>query len=115
MGEVFWENKYPASKCGGNYNVPACTQDPAKFRELQLAELKNGRLAMIGIISFRRRRPSLAACPSTPSRSGACTGYYDETQRMSPLRRVCGVTCCRCVYVCAAAGARVGEHFNTTK
>jgi len=50
--EITWENKYPASECAGNYGVPAVTQDPAKFRELEDAELKNGRLAMIGIISF---------------------------------------------------------------
>ena len=28
------------------------TQDPERLKELQLMELKNGRLAMIGIISF---------------------------------------------------------------
>lgn len=50
--EVTWENKYPAAKCAGNFGVPAVTNDPEKFKELQLAELKNGRLAMIGIISF---------------------------------------------------------------
>jgi len=50
--EVFWENKYPATENAGFYGVPACTQDPEKFKELQLMELKNGRLAMIGIISF---------------------------------------------------------------
>ena len=50
--QVFWENKYPSYKCGGNYGVPAMTTDPEKLKELQLAELKNGRLAMIGIISF---------------------------------------------------------------
>jgi len=50
--EVMWENKYPASECAGNYGVPAVTQDPEKFRELETMELKNGRLAMIGIISF---------------------------------------------------------------
>merc|ERR1719199_2354740 len=50
--EVFWENKYPSYKYGGNYGVPAMTTDPAKLKELELAELKNGRLAMIGIISF---------------------------------------------------------------
>ena len=40
------------SKCAGNFGVPAVTTDPEKFKELQMAELKNGRLAMIGIISF---------------------------------------------------------------
>merc|ERR1719174_2994827 len=50
--EVFWENKYPSYKCGGNYGVPAMTTDPAKLKELELCELKHGRLAMIGIISF---------------------------------------------------------------
>jgi len=50
--EVAWEKKYPATECAGNFGVPACTQDPAKFRELENMELKNGRLAMLGIISF---------------------------------------------------------------
>lgn len=50
--EGYWETKYPAYKCAGNYNVPAVTQDPAKLKELQTCELKHGRLAMIGIISF---------------------------------------------------------------
>jgi light-harvesting complex I chlorophyll a/b binding protein 1 len=50
--EVFWENKYPANECAGNFGVPAVTQDPAKLKELQTIELKHGRLAMIGIISF---------------------------------------------------------------
>ena len=50
--EVTWENKYPSNECAGNFGVPAVTQDPEKFKELQLMELKNGRLAMIGIISF---------------------------------------------------------------
>ena len=64
--QVFWENKYPSSKCGGNFNVPACTQDPAKFRELQLAELKNGRLAMIGIISFATAEALPGSVPFYP-------------------------------------------------
>lgn len=50
--EVYWENKYPAAECAGNFQVPAVTQDPEKLKELELMELKNGRLAMIGIISF---------------------------------------------------------------
>lgn len=50
--EVYWEGKYPATECAGNFGVPAVTQDPEKLKELQLMELKNGRLAMIGIISF---------------------------------------------------------------
>jgi len=50
--QVYWENKYPATECAGNFGVPACTTDPAKLKELQEMELKNGRLAMIGIISF---------------------------------------------------------------
>jgi len=50
--EVYWENKYPSSECAGNFGVPWVTQDPAKKAEIQLAELKNGRLAMIAIISY---------------------------------------------------------------
>merc|ERR1719198_2257454 len=50
--EVYWENKFPSTECAGNYGVPAMTTDPEKLKELQLMELKNGRLAMIGIISF---------------------------------------------------------------
>jgi len=50
--EVTWENKYPATECAGNFGVPAVTSDPAKLAELELIELKHGRLAMIGIISF---------------------------------------------------------------
>ena len=50
--EVYWENKYPSNECAGNFGVPAVTQDPAKLKELQTVELKHGRLAMIGIISF---------------------------------------------------------------
>jgi len=50
--EVYWENKYPSNECAGNFGVPAVTQDPAELRKLQDAELKNGRLAMLGIISF---------------------------------------------------------------
>jgi len=50
--EVYWENKYPATECAGNFGVPAVTDDPAKLMELQTVELKHGRLAMIGIISF---------------------------------------------------------------
>jgi len=50
--EIFWEGKYPSNECAGNFGVPACTTDPEKFKELQTMELKNGRLAMIGIISF---------------------------------------------------------------
>ena len=50
--EVTWENKYPSSENAGYFGVPACTTDPEKFKQLQLMELKNGRLAMIGIISF---------------------------------------------------------------
>jgi len=50
--EILWEKQYPATKCAGNFGVPAVTQDPEKLKFLQDAELKNGRLAMIGIISF---------------------------------------------------------------
>jgi len=50
--EVYWENKYPATECAGNFGVPAVTTDPEKLKELELIELKHGRLAMIGIISF---------------------------------------------------------------
>merc|ERR1719262_28508 len=50
--EVTWERMYPSNKSAGNYGVPAMTQDPEKLKELELAELKHGRLAMLGIISF---------------------------------------------------------------
>jgi hypothetical protein len=50
--EIYWEKKYPATEFGGNFGVPAVTQDPKKLKFFQDAELKNGRLAMIGIISF---------------------------------------------------------------
>lgn len=50
--EVYWENKYPSNENAGNFGVPAVTSDPEKLKELQLMELKNGRLAMFGIISF---------------------------------------------------------------
>lgn len=50
--EVAWENKYPGATFAGNFGVPAVSSDPAKLKELQTMELKNGRLAMIGIISF---------------------------------------------------------------
>lgn len=50
--EINWESKYPSNECAGNFGVPAVTQDPAELRKLEDAELKNGRLAMIGIISF---------------------------------------------------------------
>ena len=39
-------------ECAGDYGVPKMTKDPTKLKELELMELKNGRLAMIGIISF---------------------------------------------------------------
>jgi len=50
--EAYWEAKYPATKCAGDMGVPAVTQDPEKLKFFKDAELKNGRLAMIGIISF---------------------------------------------------------------
>ncbi|KAL1519699.1 hypothetical protein AB1Y20_023209 [Prymnesium parvum] len=50
--EVFWENKYPAAELAGNFGVPAVTTDPEKLYQLELMELKNGRLAMIGIMSY---------------------------------------------------------------
>jgi len=50
--EVNWESRFPSNECAGNFGVPAITSDPAEFRKLEDAELKNGRLAMLGIISF---------------------------------------------------------------
>jgi len=64
--EVNWENKFPSSECAGNFGVPAITQDPAKFRELENMELKNGRLAMIGIISFAVAVTNPGAVPIYP-------------------------------------------------
>lgn len=50
--ELYLESKWPCYKCAGNFDVAAVTQDPVKLKELQTVELKHGRLAMIGIISF---------------------------------------------------------------
>jgi hypothetical protein len=50
--EVYWEGKYPSRENAGNFGVPAMTQDPERLKWFQEAELKNGRLAMIGIISY---------------------------------------------------------------
>ena len=50
--EVANENKWPSPVHAGNLGVPFCSTDPAKQKELQLMELKNGRLAMLGIISY---------------------------------------------------------------
>mmetsp|Transcript_139156 Transcript_139156/g.242166 ORF Transcript_139156/g.242166 Transcript_139156/m.242166 type:complete len:125 (+) Transcript_139156:442-816(+) len=50
--ELILENKYPCYKCAGDFGVARVTQDPVKLKELQTIELKHGRLAMIGIISF---------------------------------------------------------------
>ena len=50
--ESYWEGKYPATERAGDFGVPAVTQDPEKLKFFKDAELKNGRLAMIGIISF---------------------------------------------------------------
>lgn len=52
LEQVYWEKKYPATEYAGFFGVPAITTDPKKFKELELNELKNGRLAMIGIISY---------------------------------------------------------------
>ena len=50
--QLYWEKKFPSYECAGDYGVPKMTKDPTKLKELELMELKNGRLAMIGIISF---------------------------------------------------------------
>jgi hypothetical protein len=50
--EIYWEGKYPSNQNAGNFGVPAATQDPERLKFFQEAELKNGRLAMIGIISY---------------------------------------------------------------
>jgi hypothetical protein len=52
MLEIYWEGKYPSNQNAGNFGVPAATQDPERLKFFQEAELKNGRLAMIGIISY---------------------------------------------------------------
>merc|ERR1712072_689265 len=60
--EVTWERMYPSNKSAGNYGVPAMTQDPAKLKELELAELKHGRLAMVHhLLRLRRRDPRIRA------------------------------------------------------
>jgi len=64
--EVFWENKYPATECAGNFGVPAVTSDAAKLKELETIELKHGRLAMIGIISFAVATAIPGAVPLYP-------------------------------------------------
>mmetsp|Transcript_94936 Transcript_94936/g.173989 ORF Transcript_94936/g.173989 Transcript_94936/m.173989 type:complete len:125 (+) Transcript_94936:444-818(+) len=50
--ELILEGKYPCYKYAGDFGVARVTQDPVKLKELQTIELKHGRLAMIGIISF---------------------------------------------------------------
>lgn len=52
LPQVIWENKYPSNENAGNFGVPAITTDPEKLKVLQDQELKNGRLAMIGIMSY---------------------------------------------------------------
>jgi hypothetical protein len=50
--EIYWEGKYPSRECAGNFGVPPATQDPDLYKFFQEAELKHGRLAMIGIMSY---------------------------------------------------------------
>jgi hypothetical protein len=64
--EVYWEGKYPSNKCAGNFGVPPATQDPDRFKFFQEAELKNGRLAMIGIISYAIAEAIPGAVPLYP-------------------------------------------------
>jgi len=64
--EIYWEKKFPATECAGNFGVPAVTQDPEKLKFFQDAELKNGRLAMIGIISFAVAEALPGAVPFYP-------------------------------------------------
>ena len=107
--EVYWENKFPAYKCGGNYGVPACTQDPAKFRELQLGGAEEwpagddrhhlvrdgggppGQRAPLPLLERRRR-----VCTTT--KRNACRPCGGRAELRLPV----------CVRVCMAAGARVG-------
>ena len=64
--QVYWEGKYPSNKCAGNFGVPPATQDPDRFKFFQEAELKNGRLAMIGIISYAIAEAIPGAVPLYP-------------------------------------------------
>ena len=88
--EVYWENKYPSYKCGGNYGVPACTTDPEKFKELQLAELKNGAPPLPLPALPTHLSPSLALPlfgqpPSSPPRSRAPISHLPpHPRRRSP-------------------------------
>jgi hypothetical protein len=64
--EVYWEGKYPSNQCAGDFGVPRATRDPERFKFFQEAELKNGRLAMIGIISYAVEAAIPGAVPFYP-------------------------------------------------
>jgi len=64
--EIYWEGKYPSNKFAGNFGVPPATQDPERLKFFQEAELKNGRLAMIGIISYAIHEAIPGAVPLYP-------------------------------------------------
>jgi len=34
--EIYWENKYPATECAGDFGVPRMTQDPEKLKVLSV-------------------------------------------------------------------------------
>merc|ERR1711904_586062 len=61
-----FKGKYPSNKFAGNFGVPPATQDPERLKFFQEAELKNGRLAMIGIISYAIHEAIPGAVPLYP-------------------------------------------------